>query len=123
MYHYTSFHFQLFECLATIPSKNNVRSAPACTALTYVAITCAPQIIPYAVTDKGMRTKVSFGRTMMQAWSCCGWQKGTSLDKARLNSKEIKPVVIAIIELRLFEGIREGGSESVNRKFDKIENY
>ena len=55
---------------------------------------------------------------MMQAWSCCGWQKGTSLDKASLNSEEIKPVVIAIIELRLFEGIREGESEPVNRKFD-----
>jgi len=30
-----------------------------------------------------------------------------------LNSKEIKPVAIDIIELRLCEGIREGGSQSV----------
>jgi len=39
-------------------------------------------------------------------WSCCGWQNGTSPDKAMLNSKEIKPVDIAIIELRLSEGIK-----------------
>jgi len=45
-----------------------------------------------------------------------------SLDEATLNSEEIKPAAIAIIELRLSEGIREGGSQSVSqsvsRKFD-----
>jgi len=30
-----------------------------------------------------------------------------------LNSEEIKPVAVAIIELRLSEGIREGVSQSV----------
>jgi len=34
VYHYASFRFQLFECLATIQAKNNIRSAPASTALT-----------------------------------------------------------------------------------------
>ena len=32
-----------------------------------------------------------------------------------LNSEEIKPVVMAIIELRLSEDIREGGRESVSQ--------
>ena len=42
-------------------------------------------------------------------------QKGTSPDKATLNSEEIKRVAIAIIELRLFEGISKGGSQSVSQ--------
>jgi len=40
--------------------KNNVRSAPASSALTKSgteAITCLPQIITYAVVEKGMETK------------------------------------------------------------------
>ena len=53
-------------------------------------------------------------------------RKGTSLDKATLNSEEIKAVAIAIIKLRLFEYISKGGRESVSqpvsRKFDQIEN-
>jgi len=39
-------------------------------------------------------------------WSCSSWQKGTSLDEATLNSEEIKPVPLAVIELCLSEGIR-----------------
>jgi len=46
-------------------------------------------------------------------WSCCGWQKGTSLDEATVNSEEIKPVAIAIIELRLSKGISQSISQSV----------
>jgi len=41
----------------------------------------------------------------MQVWSCFGWQKGTSQDEATLSSEEIKPVALAIIKLRLSEGI------------------
>ena len=37
-------------------------------------------------------------------WKCWGWRKGMSSDKATLNSEEIKPVAIAIIELHLSEG-------------------
>ena len=37
--------------------------------------------------------------------SSCGWRKGTSPDKAMFNSEEIKPVAIAVIELRLSEHI------------------
>jgi len=47
------------------------------------------------------RTKV----TMIQALELLQLAKGTSPDKATLNSKEIPPVAIAIIELCLSEGI------------------
>ena len=55
--------------------------------------------------------KVSFGRTMMQAMELLRLAKSTSPDKATLNSEEIKPVAIAIIELRLSECISKGVSE------------
>ena len=51
------------------------------------------------------RTKLSFGRTMMQALELLWLVKGMSLDEAMLNSEEIKPVAIAIIKLCLSEGI------------------
>jgi len=57
--------------------------------------------------------------------SCCGWRKGTSWDKATLNSEEIKPVAIAIIELCLSEGISQSVSQQenvLNRKFLKFHN-
>jgi len=38
-----------------------------------------------------------------------------SLDKATLISEEIKPVAIAIIKLRLSEGISKGVSQSVSQ--------
>jgi len=49
-------------------------------------------------------------------WSCsCGWQKGTPLDEATLNSEEIKAVAIAVIELHLSQGISKGNSQSVSQ--------
>jgi len=36
-----------------------------------------------------------------------GVPKGTSRDEATSNSKKIKPIALAIIELRLSEGIRQ----------------
>ena len=36
----------------------------------------------------------------------CGVPKGMSQDKVTLNSEKIKPVALAVIELRLPEGIR-----------------
>ena len=44
--------------------------------------------------------------------------KGLSPGEVTVNSEEIKPVAIAIIELCLSEGISKGVSESVSRKFD-----
>jgi len=55
----------------------------------------------------------------------CDWQKGTSRDKATLNSEEIKPVATSIVELRLAEGISEWIcewiSEGVSIVFNKLE--
>ena len=42
---------------------------------------------------------------MMQALELLQLSKGTSPDKAMLNSEEIKPVALAIIELRLSKGM------------------
>jgi len=36
-----------------------------------------------------------------------GMPKGTSRDEAMSNIKKIKPIALAIIKLRLFEGIRQ----------------
>ena len=52
--------------------------------------------------------------------------KGTSPDGATLNREEINTVAIAIIEIRLSEGISKGVSQSVqnliNTKFLKFRN-
>ena len=44
-----------------------------------------------------------------------GWQKDTSRDEATLNSEEIKPIALAVIELRLSEGISQIVSQSVEK--------
>jgi len=93
-------------------------SPPASHALSQVlckGIVHIPQIITYAVREKGMeqngeQTKVSLA--WCKHWSCCSLQKGTSLNEVEknhfskhLSSEEIKPVSLAIIELCLSEGI------------------
>jgi len=40
----------------------------------------------------------------------CGVPKGTSRAEATSNSEKINPVALAVIELRLSEGIRQAGS-------------
>ena len=35
----------------------------------------------------------------------CEWQKGMPQDEVMLNSKEIKPIALSIVELHLAEGI------------------
>jgi len=49
---------------------------------------------------------VSIGRTM----DCCCWQKSTYSNKVTINSEEIKPVAIAIIESYLSDGLVSSGS-------------
>ena len=46
-------------------------------------------------------TLVSFDETMMQALELLRLAKGTSRDKATLNSEEIKPIALAVIRLHL----------------------
>jgi len=43
--------------------------------------------------------------------------KGTSRAEATLNSKKIKPIALAIVELRESEGIGQAVSYSISRKF------
>jgi len=43
-----------------------------------------------------------------------GMAKGTSQAEAMLNSKKIKPVALAIVELRKSEGIRQAGKQLVS---------
>ena len=43
----------------------------------------------------------------------CGMPKGTSRAEAMSNSEKIKPVVLAVIKLRLSEGISKAVSQSV----------
>ena len=50
--------------------------------------------------------------------SCCGWQKGTPQYKVTLITEEIKPVIIAIIELRLSEGISKSVSQSISQSVE-----
>ena len=44
-------------------------------------------------------------------WNCYGLQKGTSQDEVTLNSEAIEPVAVAIIKLRLSEGISKSVSQ------------
>ena len=43
----------------------------------------------------------------------CGMPKGTSRAEATSNSENIKPVALAVIELRLSEGISQSVTQSV----------
>ena len=110
----------VWKCWATFQAQNIVRSTLASSVLTLISHQCHNmRIANRHLHAKGERngvqgrTKVSFGRTMM---GCCSWWKGTSQDEATLNSEEIKAVAIAIIELRLSEGISHSVSH-VSRKF------
>ena len=50
----------------------------------------------------------------------CGMPKSTSRAEVTLNNEKIKPVALAIIELRLSEGISQSVSQVVSRKFPSI---
>jgi len=52
---------------------------------------------------------------MYKYWSSSGWQKGTSRDEATLNSEEIKPIALVVIELCLCEGISQSVSQIVSQ--------
>jgi len=60
------------------------------------------------------------GKPWYKHWSCSGWQKGTSRDEVMLNSEEIKPIALAVIEVRLSEAsvsqlVRQSVSQSVGK--------
>jgi len=64
------------------------------------------------------KTKVSFGSTTIWALELQRSVKRhiASRDKAMLNSEEIKPIALAVIELCLSEGISQSDSQLISRK-------
>ena len=113
------FAFSSSNVWLSFQTKNNVKSAPACTALTLVSHQSHnTRIANRHLHGKGERNRVQ-RRALVEPrckhWSCCSWRKGTSPDKATLNSEEIKPLAIASIKLHLSEGISKGVCEWVSQ--------
>jgi len=114
--HGVTLHFVLLPVLwtlrATIQAKNTVRSASASTALAQVSHqshntrTANCHLRGSGERNRAQRrTKVNFGRTMMQALELLQLAKGTSREEAMLNSAKIKPIALAVIKLHLSEDI------------------
>ena len=96
--------------LATFQEKNSVKSTTASASLTQVSHwshnSHATNCHLYSSKERNgaqRRTKLSFDRTMM-LW--LAGKKSKFRDQMSWNNEEIKPVVIAIIELHLPEGKR-----------------
>jgi len=66
--------------------------------------------------NKWKKKRLAFVEPWCKHWICCSWQKDMSLDKATLNSEEIKPVALAISELCLSEGITQSIRQLVNQQ-------
>jgi len=79
-----------------------------------------PQIITYAVREKGIEYKGEQICYNHDTSTCCGWWKVTSLVEATVNSE---PVAIDIIELHLSERISKGVSQSVENSTKYVENF
>ena len=77
VYPYGSFPFQLFERLANIPTQEAPLLALHLPKSHTEAITHVPQIITYAVKEKGMEYKGEQREALVEPWckhwSCCGW--------------------------------------------------
>jgi len=108
-------------CYATSQAENNIRSAPASSALTVVLHWSYSELTAnHCVRAKEernrvqRRTKVSFGRTMMQAPEL-QLAKGTWSNIEQWRNQGC--IAIAIIELCLSESIGQSVSQSVSRKF------
>ena len=72
----------------------------------------------FTVSKDELNTKEDTGKSMKNAlYVLRNMPKGTSRAKATSNSKKIKPVALAVIELRLSEGISQSVTQSVSRKF------
>ena len=65
------------------------------------------QIVTYAVGKKGMvqenkgEQRLPLVELWCKHWSFSSWRKGISPDEATLNSEEIKPIALVVIELCL----------------------
>jgi len=103
-------------CWAMFQARNNVRSAPASSALTLVSHRShnvrTTNRHPCSKGERNgvqRRTKVSFGRTMMRALELLWLAKKHIPGRTDV---EIKAAAIAIIELCLSEGISQSVSQS-----------
>jgi len=63
----------------------------------------------FTVSKDEWNTKEDTGKSLRMHCTYCSVPKGTSR-AATSNSQKIKPVALAIIELRWSEGIRQAGS-------------
>jgi len=61
----------------------------------------------FVVSKDEWDTKEGTGKSMKKILYVLRCAKGTSRDKATSNSKKIKPIALAVIELCLSEGIRK----------------
>ena len=67
----------------------------------------------FAVSKDEWDTKEDTGKSMKNALYVLRYVKGTSRAEATSNSEKIKPVALAVIELRLPEDIRQSVENSV----------
>ena len=65
----------------------------------------------FAANKDEWDTKEDTGKSMKNAL-CCDMPKGTSRAEATSNSEKIKPIALAVIELRLSKGISQSVSQS-----------
>ena len=65
----------------------------------------------FAVSKDEWDTKENTGKSMKNALYVLRYAKGTSRAEVTSNSEKIKPVALAVIELRLFEDIRRSVSQ------------
>ena len=70
----------------------------------------------FVVSKDEWDTKEDTGKAMKNVLYVEWYAKSTCLEKTTLNSEKIKPVALAVIELRLSEGISQSVSQS-------LENY
>ena len=99
--------FQLLQTLwITAQAKNSIRNVPALTQVSrqsHNVRTVNCHLHSKEERNGAQRkTKVSFGRTMMQALELLRLMKG---HVSRRNSKEIKPVAIAIIKFACLKAL------------------
>ena len=117
--------FQLLLTLCrAVQAKNSVINAPANTALTQVLhrshnthATNCHLCSKGEITGAQMRTKVSFGRAMMQALELLRMAKRHISGWTVLNSEETKPLDKAIIKFCLSEGISSKSISQYKRNF------
>ena len=71
------------------------------------------KLTPFTVSKDEWNTKEDTGKSLKNTLTVLRYAKGTSRAETTSNSENIKPVALAIIELRRSEGISQSVSQSV----------